>query len=72
MPDEPDLQSELMAAGIEIDHHESDLYFQGNSVSMSILEKYPLHKKNASPFLCNITNTLWMDVPFAYTQRRKP
>jgi hypothetical protein len=60
------LYQELKEAGIKIDSHESDLYFENTPESRAILEKYPLEKKNSTRFQSSIDGTPWIDVPFAY------
>lgn len=61
------LMSALMDAGIEIDHHESDLYFPVTEESTAILENYPQQFKNSTKFKDNISGDTWYDVPFSYT-----
>jgi len=68
------LYERLEEAGIEIDHHYSDLYFKKTDESMKILIEYKkelleLSKNNVitySIFTDQINKTLWIDVPFAY------
>ncbi len=60
------LYDELKAAGVKIDHHESDLYFERTPLSRSILAQYPTQKKMSSSFLNQITHNAWIEVPFAY------
>jgi hypothetical protein len=59
------LYTRLKEAGIEVDNHESDLYFPKTKESLEIL-KFPLQKKNSSTFQNQITQSQWIDVPFAY------
>jgi hypothetical protein len=58
------LYTELLNANIEISNHESDLYFEKNDISDSILKNHP----DARPktFLNQITHTIWYEVYFAY------
>lgn len=63
------LYTELKAAGIPIGSHESDLYFKVTPESLSILERHPVKKGNATRFYSQIPEEkgqLWMDVPFSY------
>jgi len=62
------LHEELIAAGIETDHHESDLYFPATPETTTILERYPLHEKAAMVFVNQGDGTpgRWFDVPFAF------
>jgi hypothetical protein len=62
----PGLYAELLAAGIEMDSHESDLYVAVNKESTAILGKYPVKKSNSSVFRSNIDGSLLYDVPFSY------
>lgn len=60
------LYQDLVNAGVQIDHHQSDLYFEITKQSLAILEKYPDKKQIATKFVSQIDNKLWVDVPFAY------
>lgn len=60
------LYETLKAAGIEIDHHASDLYVPVTPESKLILAKYPLQNKNASVFKSNTDGVMMFDIPFAY------
>lgn len=60
------LLDEIKAAGIEYDHHESDLYLPGTAEARAILARYPTHAKIATTFIDQRTGTPWIDVPFAY------
>ena len=51
--------------GVEIDHHESDLYVPVNDVTQRIIEAYEF-KSNVQRFVSQIDRTLWYDIPFAY------
>jgi hypothetical protein len=68
------LYDELIAAGVKVDSHESDLYFEGTPEARAILEK-PEHeqwRKSAKGFVHNDPKRLgsdlrwWVEVPFAY------
>ena len=56
---------EINQAGIEFDHHYSDLYFPKNPVTDKIISRYE-YKRNVKTFKDNITGKIWYDVPFAY------
>ena len=60
------LYESLKAAGIETDHHESDLYFPATQSSREILARFPLQKSNARPFVNQVSGGVWIDVPFAW------
>jgi hypothetical protein len=58
------LYAALRAAGIEIDHHESDLYFPETEQTTLILATFPRIK--AVRFTSQIDGKPWYDVPFGY------
>lgn len=60
------LYEELKAAGVEIDHHESDLYFECTAESTQILDRHRSRTARASAFTSKTTQRLWYEVPFAY------
>jgi hypothetical protein len=62
----PTLYGELVAAGVEIANHESDLYVPDTAQVREILARYPISKANARPFRNQITKTVWLDIPFAF------
>ena len=57
------LYEDIKAAGIEIDHHESDLYFPVTLESREILRK---SGRAHTMFRSAIDGSLWFDCPFAY------
>jgi len=69
------LFEEIKQAGIPYDHHESDLYVKCTKEIVGILNKYPLHKKNATTFKCATghpnAGEFWIDIPFAYLEEGK-
>jgi hypothetical protein len=67
MSEGPTLYERFVAAGLETDSHESDLYVKSSPEAREILKDFPLHAKNARPFRSNIDGKTWLDVPFAYT-----
>lgn len=58
----------LIAAGCQIDHHESDLYVKATSEASKIIEPYclsnPIYKYTL--FTSPIDNQQWWEIPFAY------
>ncbi len=65
IPDTPSLYSELLAAGVPMDHHESDLYVKLTTVSAGIIRAYEIGK-HAHPFVSQQDGSVWYEVPFAY------
>lgn len=63
---EVSLYEALKAAGIETDHHASDLYVPVTPETKAILAKYPLDAKKATTFKSNIDDKLTYEIPFAY------
>lgn len=57
------LYSDCVAAGVQVDHHESDLYIPANETTRALLVK---HGARASIFTSQIDGKPWYDVPFAY------
>ncbi len=60
------IYEQMKQAGVQIDHHESDLYVPVNEITRPILETYK-YRCNVTTFICNIDKKLWYDIPFAYT-----
>ena len=58
------LYNELVEAGVEIDHHESDLYCQVSKESTAVLARHPCLAK--STFIHQRTGTRWYDIPFMF------
>ena len=56
----------LLEAGVELDHHYSDLYAKDCEITRKILADYAW-KKNSKMFKSNIDGEMWWDIPFAYT-----
>lgn len=68
-PATPTLYAALLAAGVPIDNHESDLYFPVTEQSTAILAQYPHSKANATTFANQRPPNVgqrWYDVPFAF------
>lgn len=57
------LYSELLAAGVEMGNHYSDLYVKASPASLGIILR---HRAPVNPFRSNIDGSMWYDVPFAY------
>jgi hypothetical protein len=70
------LYDEILAAGIPVESHESDLYFPVTIESAAILSMHRLESDNATTFINQKDGRKWYDVPFAYTpwwdKRRTP
>jgi argininosuccinate synthase len=58
------LYQALLAAGIQTDHHESDLYVLDTPIARALIAKSGLAM--AKPFTSQIDGKRWLDVPFAY------
>lgn len=63
------IYEEMIAAGVEYDHHESDLYVKDCQEARDVLK---MHDKkvdgwNVERFTNEIDGTPWLDIPFAYT-----
>lgn len=65
---QPDLYDVIVAAGIPLDHHESDLYVPDTPEVRAILDRpeYALNKTNATRFTNQVEGGTWIDIPFAY------
>jgi hypothetical protein len=63
------LYADLIAAGVPVSNHESDLYFPDTPEALRILDLYPLEKRNSKRFKNQRppnVGELWVDVPFAF------
>lgn len=58
-----DLYDAVTAAGIEIDHHESDLYIRDTDQARQICRELDWR---FTPFTADDGSGKWLDVPFAY------
>lgn len=56
----------LLRAGVELDHHESDLYAKKTPESDRIVQSYR-YKSNVTVFRSTFDGSPWYDIPFAYT-----
>jgi len=62
-----DIYQEMVNAGVDIDHHGSDMYVPVTEVTTEIIGRYP-YKQSVKQFISNPdTGTQWYDVPLAYT-----
>ena len=60
------IYEEMINAGVQIDHHESDLYVPVNDVTTAIIARYD-YKDNVTKFRSSIEpHDMWYDIPFAY------
>ena len=62
-----DLYQTLKQADIEIDNHESDLYFPINKESTKILNSFPSQLKISRTFIDQISGQPFYEVPFGFT-----
>jgi hypothetical protein len=63
-PTKPDLYNECVAAGLQLDHHRSDLYILDTKKAREIVKRCALVR--TSTFVSQVDGKLWIDVPFAY------
>lgn len=59
------IYDDLKAAGVPLDHHESDLYAKVCPESRAIVARYE-HRRIVRLFRSAIDGDLWYDIPFAY------
>jgi len=60
------LYGDLLAAGVPMDNHESDLHFADTADSRAILARFPESAKIARRFPNQLGGGTWWDVPFAF------
>jgi len=60
-----DLYTAAKKAGLEIDHHESDLYLKHSEQATNLIAVYDTGN-TATVFRSEIDGELWWDIPFAY------
>jgi len=60
------LYSELVAARVPVDHHESDLYFKATPDALDILERYPDERRASRYFVEDMGDGWWIEVPFSF------
>jgi hypothetical protein len=56
---------DLLAAGVPLDSHETDLYAKITPESTAIVQRYA-HKTIVTRFVSQIDKQWWYDIPFAY------
>jgi hypothetical protein len=59
------IYDQLVAAGVPLDSHESDLYAKLTEASTAIIRAYP-SRDNVRTFVHQVDHTVWYDIPFAY------
>lgn len=64
-PSEPTLYQKLVAAGIPVESHYSDLYVPSTEQSRAIIRAH-VPKPYATGFKSNIDGKPWIDIPFAF------
>lgn len=67
MATKPTLYEALVAAGVKVSNHCSDLYFEWTPESRKIMKEYP--DKKGSAFVSQDpadNKAVWYDVPFAF------
>lgn len=67
-PTNRSIHQQMLAAGVEVDHHESDLYAKVTPESTRILEEAGIvvDGHNASTFTSQVDGERWYDLPFKY------
>ena len=60
----PNIYDDLVAAGVEIDNHESDLYCRDCPEAEAVLRRWP--NQSRSRFHSRKGGGWWFDLPFAY------
>ena len=60
------IYEELEAAGVPLDHHESDLYAKVTPESSAIVERWRAAGHSATRFMSSDNTGLWFDIPFQY------
>ena len=60
------IYQEMLAAGVALYPHESDLYCEDTETSRDILDQFPVQQQLATRFMDQVTHTQWIDIPFVY------
>ena len=60
------IYDQMLAAGVQINNHESDLYVPVTPETTAIVNGYKF-KSNVTRFTSNIDKKQWYDIPFAYS-----
>lgn len=63
VPSNRSLYQQLLAAGVELEHHESDLYAKVTPESTRIIKE---SGHSSSVFRSEVDGQMWYDLPFAY------
>ena len=59
------IYKEILALGVPIDSHESDLYVKDTPEVRELLNEYQ-YQSNVTEFTNEIDGAHWLDIPFAY------
>lgn len=59
------IYQDLLGLGVELDHHESDLYFPVTAATHELVRRYEF-RGNVRTFANQVSGTLWYEAPFAY------
>ncbi len=68
------IYTDLVAAGVPVENHRSDLYAKVTPESRAILATYE-HRRSVTVFVSQIDREPWYDIPFAFDpfwERRAP
>lgn len=60
-----DLYEDCVAAGLETDNHESDLYVKDCPKARELLKLWGYERPKS--FISQIDNKIWLDIPFMYS-----
>lgn len=63
---EIDVYAEMLATGLPLDSHESDLYVEVTPATRAIVERYQ-HRNNVTSFTHAVNGRQYFDIPFAFT-----
>ena len=58
------IYSDLLAAGVPLDSHESDLYAKDTPETRAVLAQYP--EQDRKPFRSAVDGAIWFDLPFRF------
>lgn len=68
------LYTDLLAAGVPLENHRSDLYAKVIPASRALIQAYE-HRQNVRMFTSQIDGEPWYDIPFAFDpfwERKEP
>jgi len=60
------LYDACVAAGLEMDSHESDLYLRDTPQALALIVSYRGMRHGAKRFRSAVDGNIWFDVPFAF------